>query len=322
MGGWVKSRNLHPSIRWNLEQAGIIPGVVANKAVVYRYATAAPYLYWSARDGRVDQMYSTIALGYAGMTSGRNDVLLLTPEGHTLGADELTWSNSHCHMIGMIPIAIGYQRARIGHSGVCSPMLTVSGNGNLFANLRFMHGNGDASNLNLLTVTGAGNTFQNCDFAGPINATEGATAAYKTAIISGGSQNYFVGCTFGAVTAAMSAANCLLNFASTNGGNMFEDCHFYIQANAVSPFFINVTDTFGGNEFVNCVFDNVRGQATSMTYGISWTPAGGGLDMLFHNSIFKGVGDIIATGNVSRAVFTTYGETTTKIGIAQQTTVG
>ncbi len=316
----IRRRNLDAELKWTLENSGLLPGVAARKSFVYASTSAAPYAYWNGRATGIDAMYSSISAAHTATTTARNDVVLLAPESHTQSS-ALTWSNSLTHLVGMAPTGMWGFRSRIGHSGVVTPMLTVSGSDNLFANLYFMHGNGDASNLNCLTVSGSRNTFMNCQFAGPINATEGGTAGYKTIILTG-SLNYFNHCIVGAQTAGMSAANCLLNFNSSQSGNIFEDCIFMIQGNATTPLFITVTDTFGGNTFIRCKFFNIRGQATSLAYAMTWTPAGGGLNMLFDECVFAGVDDIIATGNVSRAVFTAYGETTTKIGIAQQTTAG
>ncbi len=207
----------------------------------------------------------------------------------------------------------------VGTVSAVSPMITVSGSGNYFSDLYFSHDKAHADNHNVCTVSGAYNRFDRCNFAGPLDgATQGADTAYKTLIVSAG-YNLFNHCIIGLDTAAMSVANCLLSLAGTNHAmNTFEDCIFLMQANASAPFFIVDSPTSGqgtGSLFKRCSFINVRGQAQTITYAVSWAEAGGGLAHIFDQCTFFGVADIIATGNVSRTQFSQYGETAITLGL-------
>ncbi len=209
--------------------------------------------------------------------------------------------------------------------GAISPMFTVAGTGNYFSDLYWSGGNGGADNHNVVTVSGTYNRFDRCNFAGPLHATEGADTDWRTLIVTGGA-NMFSGCIIGLDTASMSAANALLSFGAAGANHpctIFEDCMFLMQANATTPLFLIDAGTTGqgsGSLFRRCSFVNVRGQATSLSYAITWAEVGGGLQHVFHDCDFVGVSNIIATANVSRAVFTARGETAAKIGISQQTT--
>jgi len=216
-------------------------------------------------------------------------------------------------------------RSRIfnASSGV-TPILTVAGTGNYFSDFYLSDSSSDAHGTAL--VSGSYNRFDRVNFAGPLG--NGADTAYRTLTVTG-AYNLFKDCVIGLDTAPMSAANGLLSFGAAGVNhpmNFFEDCRFLMQNNTnKTPFFIYDQGTTGqgtGSLFKRCSFINVRGQAQTLTYAISWAETGGGLQHVFEDCVFVGVDDIIATGNVSRAVFTAYGETTTKIGIAQQTTVG
>lgn len=254
----------------------------------------------------------TQAAGYFWSTTGLTG-------GTTLSYSKLVGANS-----GNIQGA----RSRFFNAASISPQFTVAGTGNYFADLYFSEGGDAAANHNCFTVSGSYNRFDRVNFAGPIGSTSGADTAYRTLIVTG-AYNLFDHCIIGLDTAPMSAANGLLSFggaAVNHPMNTFEDCTFLMQNNTnKTPFFIYDEGTTGqgtGSLFKRCSFINVRGQAQTLTYAISWAETGGGIQHVFQDCDFVGVDDIIATENVSRAIFTARGETTTKIGISQQTAVG
>lgn len=256
MGGWIKSRNLHPSVRWQLEQAGILPGVAANKAVVYSSTTAAPYLYWSARDGRIDQMYSTLPLAEAGVTTGRNDVILLTPENHSL-ASALTWDLNLTHLVGMYGPARLNQRARIGMSTTFTPMITVSGYGNSFSNIYTMHGTAAGDYVGW-DITGNRNSFLNVHFGGPMIAAQGGHASYEGVKLTA-TECYFKDCVFGVATIGRDETTPNLTITVPSNGyahNIFENCDFVLFADDTDPYFVKFANTSGVvfTEFIGCRF--------------------------------------------------------------------
>ena len=272
-------------------------------------AAGAPYLYYRDKISEANFFAGTGKIWKAedAMVTGRNDVLLVTPESHAwrgdLGATAhvLTWDKSNTHILGMDPGDLaGYNRARFSHAGYAmANFLTVSGDCNAFKNLRFMHGSatGGASDLTCITVSGAGNRFENVGFAGPNDATQAATAGYRGVVVSG-SHNYFKGCMFGSVNDVdRSAANALLQFTAACGGwNIFENCVFRSRSGGgqATAIFIDdaTTDTVVDYTaiFLNCQFLH---QGTALTYGV--TKANNASRKLYFDNrcTFANVGDIV-----------------------------
>jgi len=240
--------------------------------------------------------YGSISAAHSATVDSRNDVVLLTPESHSQAA-AVTWSRNMTHLIGMYPNARTHHRSRIGHSANFATLLTVSGYGNLFQNLYFMHGRGSATNVNCVTVSGSRNTFKNVSFSGPFHATEGGTAGYDTVRITG-SENYFENCWFGAETVNANAAIGLLEFGTTSSRNIFKNCTFHVRATNAGVFFIHMLGPGGNNRhniFEDCQFINWG--TTTMTVGISWDATCGSTDVSVYfdnNCSFAGCTDVVA----------------------------
>jgi len=292
----IKERNLDPSLRSKIK-TDFIPASAEKHYIVKDGAQAKTY--W---DGRVpgDRIHASPASGASGalaaalaaMTSGRNDVAYLSPDNHTLGAG-LTWSKSMCHLIGAFGPAFQNQRPRIGHNANFASLLTVSGQGNTFANLYFMHGRGNATNLNLLTVSGNRNSFINCHFAGPLHATEGATAGYDLVRLAA-AETYFENCLFGTDGTAGSTISLVEFGAQAEPPRaVFQNCIFLMSADGVGAFFLKALAGLGACAiiFKNCTFFNIGG--SSLTYGIDGTGLGNGKMFFDINCHFAGVDDIV-----------------------------
>jgi hypothetical protein len=253
--------------------------------------------------------HTDIQKAYAATVTGRNDVVLVTPESNTWVGDAgvstaaLTWDKQNVHMLGMDPGALpGYGRARFSHAGTMVSMLEVAGSGNKFKNIRWMHGIGDGD-VTCLTAAGAGNQFENCCFGGPLAVAQGADADYN-GVICGGTQNYWKHCMFGTANSVLrTTASCVLEFTATCGGmNIFEDCIFRSAIGATTPYFINdlcssaTSDDFHGI-FLNCQFIN-QSSAYTMTLGINKT-ANTHRHLYFDNRCtFVGVQDIVTSARV------------------------
>ncbi len=247
------------------------------------------------------------------MVTQRNDVMIVTPASHAWRGDAgatataLTWDKTNCHMLGMGPGEVsGYQRARFGHTGYAmANFMTVSGASNMFKNLRWMHGSstGGASDTILMTITGAGNIFDHVNFAGPMDATQSASANYIGVYLNGGSSNYFKKCLFGTQNAIeRSGANCMLKIAGAGGLNVFEDCIFRSNTlTSTTPYFIN----WAGTEcltpqaiFLNCQFINAKAAASSaMAEAILDTSHANNTLFFDNRCTFMGVTDIIAAAS-------------------------
>lgn len=262
------------------------------------------------------RFHDYVSYGENALVTLRNDVLLVTPGSHAWRGDlhatgaALTWDKTNTHMLGMAPMdRAGYGRSRFSHSGyTMANFMTVSGDGNVFKNLRWMHGSstGGASDITCVTVSGAGNTFDSCAFAGPNNATQAASANYLGVSISG-SHNYFKNCMFGSVNDVdRSAANTMLNFTTGCGAwNIFENCVFRSRSGGgqATAYFINdkVTDTVVDVTavFLNCKFIH---RGTDLTVAI--TKAANTSRKLYFDErcSFAGVTDIISAAREAEVI--------------------
>lgn len=303
----IKERNLDPSLK------SIIQGVSLPGAAEKFYVTkdgANPKTYWQSRvEG--DKNFNTPSSGagtaitdaLAAATTGQNDVIHLSPDSHTIGA-KMTWDKSMTHLIGMYPSSMMNQRSRIGHNANFATMLDVTGQGNLFANLYFQYGRGNAANTNLLTVSGDRNTFYNCHFAGPLNATEGDQADLDLVALNCG-EVYFNHCTFGIQTINWTNGDMIRMFgpADRSVRAIFEDCVFLMQADNAQVNFIETTAGQGAGFalFNRCQFLNVSG--TALTYAIDGAGMGNFKIYADINTFFAGVTDIVAAANEANVLW-------------------
>lgn len=240
------------------------------------------------------------------MVTNRNDVCLVLPGSHPWRGDDhataavLTWDKTNTHLLGLDPAPLaGYNRSRFSHSGYAmANFMTVSGDCNLFKNLRWMHGSatGAGADVTCITVSGHGNRFENCAFAGPNDATQAADADYAGVVVTG-TQNHFKNCVFGSVNdIRRSGANCMLSLnEAAMGFNIFENCLFKSRADAGTPYFINDASAAVWTDFtaifLNCQFLNL---GTSLVLGIE-KAANTARTLYFDNRCtFIGVDDIVA----------------------------
>lgn len=240
---------------------------------------------------------NSLALAYAKLTTGRHDKIDVLASGSSLNlAASLTWSKNLCHLWGEGSFGRMNQRSRIGHSANFTPMITVSGYGNSFHNLYFMHGRGNAGNLVGISVTGERNSFINCHFGGPMHATEADTSGYKLVNVAA-TENYFKSCVFGVDSISWDDGYAV--YIATGGDNsqrlIFEDCIFLMNAAATpAVYFIGTQAGLGEATafFLNCQFVN---SGTSLTYAIDGAGLGN-YQLFFDNRCtFAGVDDIVAS---------------------------
>lgn len=237
----------------------------------------------------------TLAQALAKVTTSNNDTIRLIAETTTVDqAGALTWDKNLTHLIGEGSLGVWNQRSRIGQSVAATPWITVSGYGNSFQNIYFMHGKA-ATDVVGIYLTGARNTFQRCHFL-PGLATAMDDAAYRLVSVNNSEQT-FRDCFFGGDGAIMSNG-ALLQLGKTGDGGppraYFENCTFFMKSDAAGVAFIDCA--LGGlgtgwGIFKGCTFLNL---GTSLTYGI----LGAGLNnyKLFFDldCTFAGVTDIVA----------------------------
>ena len=291
-----------------LKHLGGVPvgqnGYPADVRLVCRSGDYEPFKWYSNSRWDTTKFHTSIGTAYTACTSGRNDTIWLSPDSHSQ-ATALTWAKNMVHLEGMYAHGRMNLRSRIGHSADFTPMLTVSGYGNSFKNLYFMHGRGAAANLNLLTVSGNRNSFMNCHIGGPMNAAEADATGYDLVRITG-EENYFYRCFFGVDTQETSKATHIeLGAASLR--QIFEDCIFVMNADANAPRFIKCDAGLGEQVvlFQNCTFINTG--SSSLAYAIN----GAGLNnaKLYFDSRcnFHGVSYIVAAANEDNVLIGTGG---------------
>lgn len=303
----IKERNLDPSLR-SLIQGVSMPGA-ADKLYVVKDGAAAKD-YWGQRvegaklfESPSSGASAAIANAHSYATSGRNDVVHLSPDSHTLGA-ALTWSKSMTHLIGMYPESRMNQRSRIGHNITLATMLTVSGAGNLFANLYFMYGLANATDLNLLTVSGDRNNFINCHFGGPTNATPVDEAGFDLVRLNCG-EVFFGNCTFGLETVLWTDGDVLRFYGAADRSlrATFENCVIHIRADNNQVNFIETVAGLGNGfaTFKNTMFIN---HGTAILLGIDGAGVGTAFKHIFDiNSFMVGATDVITAANEGTVYF-------------------
>lgn len=272
-----------------------LPGASEKFQVTTSSTSAGPYSFWSKWFRPRSNMFTTLIAAEAALSGGRNEVIELSPESHSLAA-MLTWDKSNCALIGQAPdVTMMNSRARIGMSANFASMITISGNGNLWKNLYLMHGRGSATNVNLMTITGDRNGFENVCFAGPQNDTEAATAGYDLIRLDGAEETHFKRCVFGTHN-TVSTTYTGIEFQADAGSAIFEDCIFWCAGGAAGNGRFLKFDAgigIGAAIFKNCLFINI---GTALTYGIDGT----GLNnykVILLNSDFTGCTDVVAAAN-------------------------
>lgn len=223
---------------------------------------------------------STIAEINARLNSLKNDVVVITPESHSLDA-ALTISANGCHFIGASMGGM-FARSRIGMSTTFTPMITVSGYGNSFHNLYTMHGTAAGDYIGW-RITGHRNKFYNCHFGGPMNAAQGGHASYEGLSVEG-TGNEFHNCLLG--TDSVGRDETSPNVTLAAGSNtIFKDCYFACMLSDGDPVFVAVENTTTTIAlFKGCTFAALNPNwATAMTVAFKFS-AGATAGMYFDNN--------------------------------------
>lgn len=223
----------------------------------------------------------TLSQAYTLARNGYNDtIFLLSNTGSTDSTNDytaglsatLTWSKNRVHLIGAAaPTGIS-PRARVatatGQTAAIDPLVTISGQGCIFANVQFFNGIDAAVAANGVKITGQRNFFYRVHFAGIGDEDNDVAGAYSLNL-SGGSENLFEECTIGIDTIAKgSAANSEILVESAAARNKFVRCDIRTFAEANTHQFLTVSASGIERElsFINCTFTNpVQSSAVAMT---------------------------------------------------------
>ena len=234
----------------------------------------------------------TLAAGYALLTSGHNDVLVLIGNGASTGSARVTtftWSKNAAHLIGVCAPSGLSQRARIAFPTtagltVTANFFTVSGNGCLFQNISWFQGasatqTGIAAAI-CMTVSGTRNVFVNCDIEGMGDTTASVSTTSRNLLLSGGGENRFAHCNIGLDTIARTGANASVEFTGRTPRNIFEDCSFLFLSTDGNQYGLYAAAAGSLDRFAlfhRCVFLNSTASGgTALTYLVKSAAAQGG----------------------------------------------
>lgn len=217
----------------------------------------------------------TVSAAYAKCVTGQNDVILVVASTSAVNeAAAITWSKNLTHLVGLgSPVHAG-QRTRIACNATgLSPFLTISGYGCIFRNLYIWQGQDDAASLINVSVTGQRNYFENIHFAGGGHASQ-AIDGGASVLISGGSENRFVDCTFGVDTVNSGTGMAALVYAASGEAarNLFQKCRFTLQAGHAGAIFVELLGNSGIDRyqlFEDCIFVNLSGTAMTSAFAVA-----------------------------------------------------
>lgn len=247
------------------------------------------------------KVFTSLATAEAQMASKTlgNATLLITPEAHSLAA-ALTIDLNLTNFVGLSPGGPAFnKRARIGMSTAFTPMITVSGYGNVFKDLYTMHGTAAGDYIGWL-ISGARNAFYGDHFGGPMIAAQGGHASYEGVKVTG-SENYFKECIFGTNTIGRDevSPNVTLGAGTIT---VFEKCIFTCAIDDTDPIFIKVDNTSGYTQayFLDCIFAVFSAnQANKMAVAFDFAAADFSADMyLSPGCTFQGVTKLAASAEM------------------------
>jgi hypothetical protein len=249
----MRLRSFDQEVRNLLASSGLGIPLVGNIYPVLKAGTASAE-FWTRKFDRGAQA-STIAEANGRLTSLQNDVVIITPESHSL-TESLTISKNATHWVGASAPSFMNQRSRIGMSTTFTPMVSITGYGNSFRNLYLMHGTAVGDYVGV-AITGSRNSFHNVHFAGPLAEAQASDANFRGVTVVA-AETYFSRCTFGNFTRNCDEATALFKQGAGCGVTIFEDCVFLLRVTAgqTDPFFVeldNATDT-GDVIFKRCTF--------------------------------------------------------------------
>lgn len=240
-----------------------------------------------------DKIFTTIASGYAALTSGSGDTLYVCPGSYATTA-ALTWAKHYTNLIGLgAPIQVN-QRARIvSTTAALSPLITWSANGCTVDNVMFSQEGSHATTaaINML-LTGARNSFSNMTLRnlGALAVVDNSCRALK--LYSSDAENYFKRCTIGSDTVdGVTATNYVIEFAAITGNQrqIFDECVILGNGSANSSFVTAAAESLGGSwvMFKRCLFANpMGGDLDQMTQGFAINAACNGQIYMMDNLVF------------------------------------
>jgi len=236
----------------------VLPGGIATRGNVFFLDPANGDDSYDGKDTK--HAFKTLTAAYAALTANQNDILYYIAGASSVSlSTEFEWAKSYTHFIGACAPTMTGMRSRIfataGNLDI-TPLITISGSGCIWKNIRVFHGVDDADALVAVSVTGNYNYFENCHFAGgghATNAVDGATSL----LLNAGSENTFNHCAFGITTIDAATGVRVLAFDALAKRNIFEDCLFALRAGNNGATLVEVVDATGIEDyqiFTRCKF--------------------------------------------------------------------
>lgn len=231
-------------------------------------------------------VHSTIASAYAATTSGRGDVIILSPNTTHSLTEMLTVSNNRVHFVGWdISGRITGQRAKI-NMGVTTAVtdvfaIKVTGNGCSFSNIKLSSSNTLAQNLGALGDAGEATMYDNCSFhnLGSAHLTNAACAP----VVLAGDGSMFKDCEIGADTLQSTVASGQVILIDGIGSAqakrcMFDNCNVLAYTNKTTHAFVRVAADGDIDRFVrfkNCSFYNFYTSSNGALMAVAFASASG-----------------------------------------------
>ena len=274
----------------------LVPGA-ADVRIVTPAGTGQPGAYWGQR-GMWDpeMLHHTLPLAYNECISGRNDVVLVSPDNQSLVGTMLTWAKNMTHLIGMGPsdMMLG-QRARLGHATTIATFMTLSGYGNLFANFGINYGVAN-TDLCALDITGARNTLKNMRVV-PTYATAMDSASFALIKINN-TEITFKNCVIG-TDATLMSAGALISFPTAGVAPrvIFDNCLLIMRADATAPLFFKTAAGLGEGYIILKNTQCLNIGSSALAYAIDGAGLGNCKIMLDSNSFFGGCTEVVAVAN-------------------------
>lgn len=271
-----------------------------------------------------DKALDTVSAAYAKTVDKSGDTIYLLNDGNVSGSSvedaTITWSNDNVHLVGLCAPTLLSQRARIVWQGtdVVTPLINVTGNGNLFSNVSIIEETSEDGVASVgVRVSGSRNVFHNVAIMGMVNTNTGDEADSSCLLLSGGSENTFRECYIGVDTSARSAANASVECENAATRNSFFDCTFTMFADASDPVFLEASTSSDIDRWVlfrRCMFINPDTMDACSTITQAFNVVNGsnlGGVILVFDCFFNGCTDIFNGDSTSIRIL---GHTYTDVG--------
>lgn len=161
--------------------------------------------------------------------TGHNDtVILMNSATEYALAAMLTWDKNLTHLIGMSAETMAGKRCRVLPSADLDTMVTISGYGNIFKNIRFSHEYNAATSLTNVKVTGPRNYFENVEFIGNVYTAQAIDTGCSLRIANNAGESLFKHCMIGTdgTISATGLMAMVVDAAAPPARLRFENCHF------------------------------------------------------------------------------------------------